>query len=266
MEVKQTVQKVQSVARTAVFFGMTAGLSVLWHLGKVSACRDRYSTIKWRNFTVRSWARMARAIANMHVTIEGTPPDPPFLLVSNHLGYIDIISYASQIDCMFVAKSDIARWPLIGPMAQKLDTIFIDRKKIHDVANVIELMEKALNENQGIMIFAEGTSTQGADVLPFKPSLLAPAARMGIPVYYASISYTTPPDQVPAHLSVCWWGGKKFPQHLMGLFANTSFDACITFGVEPIQDGNRKALAKKLHHAVVQQFRPVVVFDDKDQA
>ncbi len=183
-------------------------------------------------------------------------PATPFFLVSNHLSYIDIIVLASQLDCVFIAKREIKSWPVFGLLSRSMDTIFIDRTRAADIPRVNALIVETLQSQQNIVVFPEGTSTAGTEVWPFKPSLLEPAARGNFPVAYASISYRTPPGDVPAHLSVCWWGKMTLMPHLLGIFRLSAIEATLTFGEETLQGTDRKELAKRLHEAVTTIFMP----------
>jgi 1-acyl-sn-glycerol-3-phosphate acyltransferase len=200
---------------------------------------------------------MARVIG-MRVRPTGTPPHPPFLLVSNHLSYVDIALLATQLDCVFVAKRDIRDWPALGRVVAAMDTIFIDREHPRDVVRVNERIAEALATGDGVVLFAEGTSTRGDRVLPLQPSLLDVAARRQLPVWYASLTYRTPAGAVPADLAVCWWGDMLFFDHFFGLLKLPGFEARITFGPEPVRDTNRKQLAQRLHQSIAEQFIPVV--------
>jgi 1-acyl-sn-glycerol-3-phosphate acyltransferase len=188
----------------------------------------------------------------------GALPRAPFFLVANHLSYVDVIVLASQVDCRFIAKQDISTWPLIGLLCRSVGTIFIDRNNRRDIARVNAQVEQALAEGRGVVLFPEGTSSQGTTVLPFKPGLLELAARAGLAVSYATLSYGVPDRETPAHLSVCWWGDMTFIIHLSGLLRLSEIDATLTFGRETIRGGDRKDLASQLHAAVKQEFIPVV--------
>ena len=107
-----------------------------------------------------------------------------------------------------------------------------------------------------MVLFAEGTSSAGEEVLPFRSSLLEAAAGSRRPVCYASLSYQTPKSAAPAGTAVCWWGDMVFVDHLIKLFALPGFEARLRFGDETVQDDDRKALAAKLHQAVSRQFQP----------
>jgi len=237
---------------------MTVTLYIPWVIGKYLLLSFRGPRREWRRIIVCGWARLAAKIIGMRIIIEGNPPRPPFFLVSNHLSYIDIIVVSAYLNCVFVAKREIDNWPGFGFLSRSIDTIFIDRSSFQDIPRVISLINQTLDQGLGVVLFPEGTSGMGDKVLNFSPALLEPAARGSYPVSYASISYTAPPDQLPAYQTVCWWGEVSFMQHAGRLLKEKSFDAILTFGAEAIQADDRKALAKSLWNAVNDQFIPVV--------
>jgi 1-acyl-sn-glycerol-3-phosphate acyltransferase len=214
--------------------------------------------LRWHNFMIRNWGQLVAKILGLSIEVRGEPPRPPFFLVSNHLSYIDIIAYAACLGCLFVGKNEIRSWPFIGWIARSIGTIFIERANFQDLPRVIRLINKRLDDGLGIVLFAEGTSTKGDKVLPFNPALLEPAVRGNYPVSYASISYRTPPDEIPAHISVCWWEDITLLSHAARLLKLPKFSAVLTFGSHAIQADNRKTLAKSLWVAVNDQFIPVV--------
>jgi len=273
----------RAAARALAFVGLMGGVSALLIPGMALLSASEKKARWWRNFIFRNWAKATAALLGMKITVHGSPPKPPFLLVSNHLSYIDVIVFASRLDCVFVAKQDVSDWPFIGRLCREVKTIFIDRENRRDLARVNGLIERALAEGEGVVLFPEGTSTSGATVLPFKPSLLEYAdrsessvasssstfkpslleyaARARYPVSYAAVSYRTPPDQPPAHTAVCWWGEMTFIPHLFGLFQLTGFEATVVFGPQQVQAEDRKVLAGELWGAVKEQFVPVATVE-----
>lgn len=204
------------------------------------------------------WARAVGGILDLRVRVEGTPPPAPYLLVSNHLGYLDIVAYGAVVRGRFVAKREVRRWPLIGPLAAMVGTIFIDRTLKRDAVRALDVVQEAVADGDGVIVFAEATSTAGQTVLPFRPALLDWAARSGHPVHYASVEYRTPPGGPPAHLAVCWWGDMTFGGHIAELVRLPWIEATVRFGAAPIAEPDRKRLAGRLHEAVAAQFIPVV--------
>ena len=157
-------------------------------------------------------------------------PLPPFYLVSNHLSYLDIVVYGAVMPARFVAKQEVRNWPVVGFLARTMGTIFIDRTVKRDVVRVIDDLAGAVADGDGVVMFAEATSSPGQMVLPFRPALLEWAARSGQPVHYASVAYGTPADGPPAHLAVCWWGEMTFGRHLVGSVACPWIEATVRLG------------------------------------
>ncbi len=211
----------------------------------------------WRARIFHLWARVIARALGMRVTVEGKPPSSPFLLVANHLSYVDVVLLVSQMPCTFVARADLKDWPLFGPMVPAGGTLFLNRDRKRDIPRVIEQLKVPYEAGVGVVIFPEGTSSNGETVPPFRSSLLEPAAQGRFPVYHAVIRYETPAGQPSARQSVCWWGSMEFLPHLIGLFGLPRFDASLVFGREPIVRGDRKQLATELREAVKSRFRPV---------
>lgn len=208
-------------------------------------------------FFVRAWARGIASIVNIRIGTIGTPPAPPFFLVTNHLSYVDIIVLHASVDGVFLAHSGVARWPVLGFLARVTGTLFVDRERRSDLVRVLGEAERTLASGRGLILFPEGTSSNGDEVRPFKASLFEVAIRTGIPVSYATLRYETPAGSLSARDAVCWWANEPFVRHLPRLLALPSVRATITFGDEPIVADDRKSLARQAHDAVAARFEPV---------
>lgn len=241
------MRHIRAIARASALVVWTLGVFAILVCGARFAFRNRS---QWRALVFHKWARGAAKILNLRVTVAGSPPIPPFLLVSNHLSYLDIVAYASQVRCVFVARSDLAHWPLIGPLCGSAGTLFVDRKNRRDLPRVNQSIQRAMARGLGVVLFAEGTSTSGDTVLPFKPSLLESAVGAGFAVNYAGLSYRVGDDEPAASESVCWWGDMTFLDHLIGLFYLRRITATVSFGDDAIRGANRKELAARLWLAV----------------
>lgn len=211
---------------------------------------------RWNGFVFRCWSRFGLVVFGARLTVEGDPPEAPFLLVANHLGYVDIFVLASRLDAVFIAKAEIADWTVMGLACKLVRTIFVDRNLKRDIPRVLLEIEDRLRYRQGVVLFPEGTSSGGAEVRRFRPALLEVAARADHPVHHASLAYRTPPDEPPAHLAVCWWGDRPFLPHFLRLLMLPGFEASLVFGSEPVRGGDRKQLARALHRAVSAHFVP----------
>lgn len=213
---------------------------------------------RWRMLVFRSWSRSVLAVLGVEVEVVGEPPKTPFLMVTNHLSYVDIPVIGTQVGAIFVAKSEISSWPGVGFMCRSINTIFIDRNVRRDLPRVMRMIDTELAHGMGVVLFPEGTSSKGATLLPFRPALLESAARSDTPVSFGTLSYHTPEGEPPAHLAVCWWGGMDFSPHALQFAQLRRVHAKLVFGDEPIHDVDRKELAQKLRAAMLEQFEPVI--------
>jgi len=170
------------------------------------------------------------------------------LLISNHLSYLDIVAISAATPAVFVSRADVRQWPLFGWFARLSGTIFIERERRLQVGQVNEAIESALADGALVVLFPEGTSTNGDTILPFRTSLLEPAARGGHEISIGWIHYELADGD--ARNEVCWWGGQSFFSHLMNLFEKKSIRATLRFARFNRATDNRKILAKQLHAAV----------------
>lgn len=245
---------IRAAVRLTAFFVMTFGLYAVWFVGAFFIPNK----IFWRQFIFRLWARLFARILGMKIEVIGTAPRPPFFLVSNHLSYTDIPAFRAVADGVFVAKADIDGWFVAGKIVRDIGTIFINRNNRRDIPRAgAEIIER-LDNGEGVIVFPEGTSTKGEEVLPFNSSFLEFAAQKNLPVSYASISYKTPAGEIEASEAVCWWRDISFMEHLWQLFQVKEFTATINFGEQPVYNRNRKELAHFLREKVREKFIPVI--------
>lgn len=212
----------------------------------------------WRSVVFRAAARAVSWTLGMRVRLEGKPPKPPFILVSNHLSYVDVILIGSQVRCVFVSKAEVEGWPLVGAVVRSVGTVFLDRQAKRELPRMVRRIEEVLESGRGIVFFPEGTTGRGDRVAPFRPSLLALAAKTGRPVHYVTVSYRTRQPGPPAERAICWWGEMKFTPHILQIMAMPGFEASVRFGAEPIHEADRKVLAGRLQDAVSSAFEAVV--------
>jgi 1-acyl-sn-glycerol-3-phosphate acyltransferase len=103
----------------------------------------------------------------MEIEVIGTPPKPPFFLVTNHLSYVDIGALRSVVKGVFVAKIEVSQWFVAGRIVRDMGIVFIDRKNRRDIPRAGAEIIHRLDEGEGVIVFPEGTSTKGEDILPF---------------------------------------------------------------------------------------------------
>ena len=123
---------------------------------------------------IKYWCKKLLSIFKIKVELNGEEAflfnQKKYLIVSNHISWLDIIVIQSIKPSIFVAKSDVGSWPLFGWVAHMTGTIFIKRDKVSDIKKALKKMKRRLNK-RSVCIFPEGTSTNGRYVLPFKSNL-----------------------------------------------------------------------------------------------
>jgi 1-acyl-sn-glycerol-3-phosphate acyltransferase len=179
--------------------------------------------------------------------VHGQPPSQG-LVVSNHLSYLDIVIISSVMPCFFVSKSEIQRWPYFGEAARSGGTIFIDRKSRASTADVVAQIGQRLTLPIPVLLFPEGTSSDGAQVLRFHSSLFEPAVAAGACITTAAVRYGLEAGRQERDL--CWFDDTAFLAHLWKTLGAAGFSAEVTFG-EPRQYPDRRTAADATHDGVV---------------
>ena len=213
---------------------------------------------RWtHHWIVTRWARTLLRIAGIRVVVDGAPPRAPFFLVANHLSYLDVAVLLTCVDGFFLAKSEIARWPIMGVLARTTGTLFVERGRKSDLKRVNHEVVQVLERGAGVIVFPEGTSSRGAEVLPFRTSIFDVPVRLGSPVVHASLTYAMDVSDPSPDMAVCWWGDMRLVPHLLTLLTLPSIRAGLTFGDEINAGDDRKDLARRSHAAVTRTFVPV---------
>lgn len=210
----------------------------------------------------RTWARGMCRLLGVHVRVEGVPPSGRYLLVCNHLSYVDVVVLMSALDATLLSKAEVGAWPVIGALARFGGTLFVDRTRRTDLPRVLGEIERVLAGGHGVVFFPEGTSSAGYEVLPFKASLFEVAARGGIDLACAALHYATAPGDPPACWSVCWWGDMGFGSHLWPLLGLERVDATLRFGAARVHGDDRKQLSDAARAEVLRLFEPVCAAAD----
>lgn len=196
------------------------------------------------------WGKSVSAIMNMKVKVKGDAPQPPFFLVSNHLSYSDIWVLFSELRGTFIAKSDIKNWPVLGWMIATSGILFIDRSRRMDVKRANDEISRSIADTQGLILFPEGTTSPGDDVLPFRSPLLQYPALKNMPVHTVAIHYRSSDPAYSAREYICWWDDTPFLTHMLRLMRLKATEVVLNFTDEPVLDGDRKRLAKKAEQSV----------------
>jgi 1-acyl-sn-glycerol-3-phosphate acyltransferase len=230
----------------------------LWFVGVVvsavfdflfrCAFRPKNSASTVRALWLQRHSRRVLKIFRLEASIEGPVPASG-LLVSNHLGYLDIFVLASIVPAVFVAKREIKSWPVVGWLTQMGGTLFVDRDRRVHVGQVNDEIQSALDHGALVVLFPEGASSNGQTVLPFKSSLLEPAAQSTHPLSVSAIQYTIEDGDVVRE--VCYWGDHTFFPHLLNLLGKRAVRATVRFAPVQRTGADRKQLALQLRDEIL---------------
>ena len=233
------------LARLATFVGVTGTgwMEHVWRLRRRGLGRDPQSCARW----VHRWSRRTLSALGIRCEHRGEVPRQG-VVVCNHLSYLDIPVLAVSGPMVFVAKADVASWPLLGSLARCAGTLFLRREQRSHVAEVAAAFGPIVDGGTVVTIFPEGTSSGGETVLPFRPSLLEPAAAAGWPVTPAWITYEVGEGTVADN--VAYWRDMTFAPHFFNLLAQRHLVGRVHFGKPVAGIADRKELARRLHAEV----------------
>jgi len=245
------VQSLRAAAILTTFFVLTLVL-IPWQM---SAQRLRLKRRK--TFPHRYHSLLCR-LFGIRLVIVGKPiQDRGVLMVANHTSYFDILVLSGAARVSFVAKSEVANWPFFGLLAKLQDTVFVERARRTQVAEVRELIRKRLEEGDALVLFPEGTSSDGNRVLPFKSALMG-AVEVNVeeaagahhhalvqPVSVAYVGIHGLPMGREFRPLFAWYGDMDLIPHLWEAVKTGPFDVAVEFHPPMTIDsaGGRKALA-----------------------
>lgn len=237
----------------AFFFTMTPLLiSLQWILVKL--------TLPGWGFIASNYYRVLCFLLRIHVRTNGAPVrSRAVLFISNHISWVDILVIGSIAPVAFVAKREVASWPLVGITAKLQRTVFVERTRRHQTGEAVAAIVNRLTDGTSVVLFAEGTSSDGNRVLQFRSALLGAveeaAGSGGILIQPMSICYTgqqgMPMGRQHRPL-VAWYGDLDFMPHIKAFIKQGAVDALVSYG-EPITaepGADRKAMTKRLEGEV----------------
>jgi 1-acyl-sn-glycerol-3-phosphate acyltransferase len=139
---------------------------------------------------VREWSRRMLAIMGIALDVQGQPPaHGAVLMVANHISWLDILVMNAAHPSRFVSKADVQRWPLLGSLITGAGTLYIERESRRDALRVVHRMAERLRAGETVSVFPEGTTGDGAQLLPFHANLLQAAISASAPVQPVALRY-----------------------------------------------------------------------------
>ena len=205
-------------------------------------------------YVTQSVCRGAFALMGIRYRMQGRPMQGAGAIVANHASWLDIFALNARKRIYFVSKSEVAGWPGIGWLARATGTVFIRRDR-RETLDQIATFKARLQAGHKLLFFPEGTSTDGLQVLAFKPTLFAaffdPALRDSLQIQPVTLRYQAPDGADPRFYG--WWGDMGFGPHLLRILAaRRQGEVCVIYHPPVnVRDFNhRKALAFVLETSV----------------
>jgi 1-acyl-sn-glycerol-3-phosphate acyltransferase len=213
----------------------------------------------------RLWCRGTCRLLGVRATLEGAPSgDYPTLFVANHVSYLDVVVLGSFVDATFVAKSEVAGWPLFGLLGRVTRTLFVKRHWRQALVQRDALAAR-LRAGESFILFGEGTSTNGLQVRRFKTSLLSVAepwtVDRPVAVQPAALAYVRLADGTPFGPANCdlyaWHSDAELVPHLWDVLRMEGVEVRLVLG-EPVPSWSvrsRKLLGPELRDAIERAMR-----------
>ncbi|ODN72143.1 lysophospholipid acyltransferase family protein [Methylobrevis pamukkalensis] len=209
------------------------------------------------------WHRVAARLLGVRITVRGAPAaERPLLICANHVSWLDIVVLAALMPVSFVAKSEVGTWPVFGTLARLQRSVFVDRQRRSATASQARDIAGRLGAGDAIVLFAEGTSSDGTLVLPFRSALVGAAHAAleagdhpEVLVQPVAIAYTRIhglPAGLAGRLEVSWTGEVDLVPHLLFVLRQASIDVSVLFGTPVVfgRGGDRKAVTLAAERAV----------------
>ena len=217
---------------------------------RIAYRRDRWSSIQGMAGQIQKWGRGLLRIFNIKLTVH--PPDAEYhggLVVSNHMGYVDIFVHSALCRMRFCPKSDVKSWPVLGWYAELTHPIWIDRRSRLKSKDALNEFCLTLEHGIPLIVYPEGTSTDGKQVLPFKTSSFEVAAAGGFPIQPVVTIYRVPAGSD----SPCWYTDIGILPHLWQLLGIPSIQ-CDVYVLPQIraEGRSRKELSELTYRTIAE--------------
>jgi 1-acyl-sn-glycerol-3-phosphate acyltransferase len=193
-------------------------------------------------------------IVGVRLRTVGRPPAPPCLVVSNHLGWIDALAYGTLAGPVFVAVA--RRVPMVSFLMRAFGTVIVGRDDITVLERANRALAAANRAGERTMVFPEGNSYWGHEVMPFKAPLFQSAIDARVPVYAAAIRFDTPLPWPPASMVAAWGDYTPIIVHILHALQLPRIDVTVTWSDRPLAAATRKRLAALARDEVLRLFVP----------
>lgn len=207
--------------------------------------------------------RLMLFFMNARIKVTNAPAkDKTHLIVSNHLGMMDILIISSLRPCLFITSVDMRETPGLGFLTEAGGSLYVERRNRSNITNEISEIREALTQGFNVVLFPEATSTDGEKVLPFKKTLMTSAAGTGVPIMPVCINYRKVNDEKMSDKwrdHIFWYGDIPFITAFSRHFALLSVDIEVDFMQEIIchNEEERRQVAQMAQDQIVAKYTPI---------
>jgi len=206
-----------------------------------------WSSPALRHWLTREWSVSLLALLGIKTSINGLPStqsNHSVMVIANHVSWLDIYLISSVWPVRFVSKAEVRNWPVLGWLAKKTGTLFLEREKRRDTVRVNDAITMGLAQGDCIAFFPEGTTTDGTHLRPFLASLLQPAIDAGAEIRPATIRYLNPDNSI--NTNTAYYGDMSMLDSLRNILAQREIRAELCFLAPLASTGKtRKILARQ---------------------
>jgi len=218
-----------------------------------------------RNRINRTWSRVLIALCGARVVATGVaipeslqrdgidPRSLGRLALANHVSWMDIFAINAVLPSRFIAKAEIGKWPLLGVLVSGGGTLYIERGRRHAVAAMNKTVREHLNLGETIVVFAEGTTTDGSELLPFHSNVIAPAIDVRAAIWPIAIRYTERGERSSAAAFIGEMGLMTSLARVL-VAHRLMVEVAVLPPILKAQAADRHAIARAAHAAIAQQL------------
>lgn len=225
--------------------------------------KSTFNRIKKRERIARLvsfYSRKFLKILRIELKVNGEIPPGNFLVVSNHMGYLDVLCIASQIPTNFVTSVEIRETPFLGYLTRIGGCLYVERRSKKNLRNEVVELTEALSEGLNVGVFPEATSTDGTKILKFRRPLFLSAFESQKPVLPITINYDKIDGRevdIKTRDKLCWYGDLPFLSHILEIMTFKKIEISIDIHAPEVIKSEEEfdSIAQRMHGLISSSFR-----------
>ncbi len=256
------MDKVRAVVRLVIFVTVIL-VYLMWSYICHLVLLNPDTRLRQFSKNTQFFSRLLLRVFSLKLIVKNLPSiDKHCLVVSNHMGFVDILMLASTYPMIFVTSNEMRETPFLGLLTEMGGCIFVERRSRTKILEELQHIAGYLKKGYRVTLYPEAQATNGEQVLPFKKTLLMAAAEASVPIQPVVINFRSVNGQQGFPMqyrdSLCWYGDLPFVKSLWGAAKLKSVVGEVQFleTVEISQESDRTEVAEKLHSMISASFSP----------